>query len=274
MSMLIVSRRSLCLLAPLAVISATFGWLAAPYLQGEAEYARLRKLADSPATHRDAALPTASAHDAPPSDPLMQRTVDWSALRDINPDIIGWIYVPNTPIDYPVVQAPPDDPERYLHTTFGGAVSYPNNQGAIYLDAGNAVPGFSSEAPLIYGHQQLNGSMLSAFSENHLQGVMDEHADVYLYDPTHARHIELFAANAVDASEETVKTSFSSQQELRSWIDEKLAASEVVRYDPGPIDQLWTFCTCSYGLWQNQRTLSYGCVIDELDYMMTDELPV
>ncbi|MFR7747151.1 MAG: hypothetical protein ACLU06_06990 [Eggerthellaceae bacterium] len=44
---------------------------------------------------------------------LSDLTVDWAALHDINPDIVAWIYVPDTPINYPVVQGA--DNEEYLH---------------------------------------------------------------------------------------------------------------------------------------------------------------
>lgn len=262
-----MGRRTFILLAPFAVAAAAGGWLCAPYLQGEREYARVRAIAGAqPQTNvADASSEQRPAATAADEDPCMDRSFDWDALYRINADVIGWIYIPNTPIDYPIVQAPADDPERYLHTTFEGAVSYPNNQGAIYLDASNADDGLNASAPLLYGHQQLNGSMFSALSNNHIAGVLEEHDQAYVYTPSTTWHIGLFAANAVDASTETVQTSFRDASELQTMLEEKLAESEVILYDPGRIEQLWTFCTCSYGIWQNQRTLTYGYVIERRD---------
>ena len=36
--------------------------------------------------------------------------VDWEYWQDVNPDVIGWVTVPGTPIDYPIVQAHADAP--------------------------------------------------------------------------------------------------------------------------------------------------------------------
>lgn len=53
--------------------------------------------------------------------------VDFDALRKINPDVVGWIYIPDTEINYPIVQA--KDNSTYLHRTFRGKDSY---VGAIF----------------------------------------------------------------------------------------------------------------------------------------------
>ncbi len=49
--------------------------------------------------------------------------VDWDGLRAINPDIVAWIYVPDTPINYPVVKG--HDNEEYLHKAFDGSTGLP-----------------------------------------------------------------------------------------------------------------------------------------------------
>ena len=47
---------------------------------------------------------------------LSDLKVDWDGLRAINPDIVAWVYVPGTPINYPVVQG--SDNQEYLHKAF------------------------------------------------------------------------------------------------------------------------------------------------------------
>ena len=58
-----------------------------------------------------------SAEDGDPEDvPPIQ--VDFAALREMNPDIVGWLYIGALDISYPVVQG--TDNEYYLHRTFEG----------------------------------------------------------------------------------------------------------------------------------------------------------
>ena len=44
-------------------------------------------------------------------------TVDFSGLKELNPDCIGWLCVPGTQIDYPVMFTP-EGPQRYLRRSF------------------------------------------------------------------------------------------------------------------------------------------------------------
>lgn len=257
-------RRIIWLVIPAIILVAAIAvgiWYMWPYVEGDAEYVRLREVAyggETPAETTEAG----ESEDGAAADPLMTRQVDWDALRAINPDVIGWVFVPNSPIDYPVVQAPVDDPEKYLHTTFEGRVSYPNNEGALYLDSGNIDDGFASMAPLLYGHHQLNNSMFSAFSKNYELDNLNAHNQLYIYTPYGSIHVELFAAQPVNASTYRIRTDFADQLDLNAWLDEQLANSTAIAYDPGDVSQLWTFVTCSYHLWRNQRTLTYGRTVE------------
>ena len=55
--------------------------------------------------------------------------VDFAALAEINPDIVAWIYIEGTEINYPVVQG--KDNEHYLHYTFDRNA---NKAGSIFLE--------------------------------------------------------------------------------------------------------------------------------------------
>ena len=55
--------------------------------------------------------------------------IDFDALQERNPDVVGWITIPGTNIDYPILHT--DDNETYLHQDIDGNESV---SGAIYLD--------------------------------------------------------------------------------------------------------------------------------------------
>lgn len=73
-----------------------------------------------------------------------------------NPDIIGWLSIPGTGVDYPVVRTPGNN-EKYLRLGFDGAYAA---GGTLFLDE-RCDPG--AETPtanqMIYGHDMNDGSM-------------------------------------------------------------------------------------------------------------------
>ena len=74
-------------------------------------------------------------------------------LQKLNSEVIGWINVYGTNIDYPLVQA--KDNEKYLTRDSKGEFA---STGAIFLDARNN-PNFEDFNTIIYGHHVENGVM-------------------------------------------------------------------------------------------------------------------
>ena len=56
-------------------------------------------------------------------------SIDLNALREINPDVVGWIYIPNSYINYPLMQG--TDNQFYLEHTWEGNA---NPYGSIFLE--------------------------------------------------------------------------------------------------------------------------------------------
>mgnify|MGYP002228861422 FL=1 len=52
----------------------------------------------------------------------MERTIDFSALQRINPEIVGWLYVPQIGVDSPILTGQTDT--EYLTKDFEGAYSH------------------------------------------------------------------------------------------------------------------------------------------------------
>lgn len=86
--------------------------------------------------------------------------VDFDALKSVNDEVIGWIYIEALDgVSYPVVQA--DDNETYLHTTYEGNYNF---AGTIFVDYENSSD-FSDCNTLVYGHNMKNGSMFGNLDE-------------------------------------------------------------------------------------------------------------
>lgn len=183
-------------------------------------------------------------------------TVDWEYWLSVNPDIVGWVSVPGTDIDYPVVQASENDPTFYLdHDVYGGWNPY----GCPYLDAGCAERGIGSPLALMFGHHMNDGSMFSAFASYSGRGFAEAHDEIVLQTPEEGIRLSVIAADVVDSNAEYKRLEFADDGELDSWLEGLLAEADVVLDDDASTDSVKAFCTCSYGRWNgHERTIVYA----------------
>ncbi len=130
-----------------------------------------------------------------------EEVVDWAAklarMKEINPDCIGWIQVPGTKIDYPLVQT--TDNETYLSYSFEKNTG---STGAIYLDAG-CEPDLSMANSIIYGHHMKDGSMfagLAKFVEK--AGWLDEHKELLIVNEEGVHVYEVYVARQANVAED------------------------------------------------------------------------
>ncbi len=94
--------------------------------------------------------------------------IDWAQVKQKYPDVVGWIYVPGTVINYPIVQGRNND--LYLNTLPDG--SY-NAGGSIFLDAENIAPGMIDQHTILYGHHMKNGTMFKRIADMQSQEIFD-----------------------------------------------------------------------------------------------------
>ena len=143
----------------------------------------------------------------------------------MNPDIVAWVSVPGTEIDYPVVQASADDPTFYLdHDVYRGWNPY----GCPYLDAGCAERGIDSPLALMFAHHMNDGSMFSAFASYSDRGFAEAHDEILLQTPEGDIRLNVIAADVVDSNAEHKRLEFADDEELDSWLEELLAKADVV----------------------------------------------
>ena len=116
--------------------------------KGAESYAEAAAIAGAELPAAESAAQT-HAEEQETQDPYLQMfaRMDVEALRQVNPEVLGWLWLPNTQISYPLMQG--TDNEYYLHNTWKNE---PNELGAIFLDYRSA-PDFSDFNTLIYGHR-------------------------------------------------------------------------------------------------------------------------
>lgn len=108
--------------------------------------------------------------------PIIQ--VDFESLKKVNPETVGWLYIPALEVEYPVVQG--KDNEYYITHTFQ---KEKNSAGTIFADY-RAAADFSDYNTLVYGHNMKNGSMFGKL-KNFIRdaGLCENNPYFYMYTP-------------------------------------------------------------------------------------------
>lgn len=189
--------------------------------------------------------------------------VDWTYWQGVNPDVVGWISIPGTSVSQPVVQAPADDPNRYLsHDVYGNW----NPWGAIYIDAECEGGLLESPNAVVYGHHMDDGSMFAEVTGYSDSGWAAEHATVLVQTPTDRRAYKVRYADVVNNGTLPKRVDFLDKTDFDAWYAEGLAdAAAVVDADERP-EQTISLVTCSYWRYWDERTV----VVCSEDYSDND----
>ncbi|MFR5093032.1 MAG: class B sortase [Adlercreutzia equolifaciens] len=168
---------------------------------------------------------------------LADLVVDWDALRAINPDIVAWVYMPGTIINYPVAHKDGDS-EYYLHHNFSlGEGSFGAEFGSIMLSGENAGD-FSDEVNILYGHHMRNGSMFALFAEFRDSAIFNEHRTIYLLTPEGNYRLQTFAVEHVPMTHASIATpNYPTDEEFtafKDWLVEESIVAPRPRYHRHP----------------------------------------
>ena len=173
---------------------------------------------------------------------------EYAQIYTMNPDLVGWISIDGTKINYPVVQSSPDDANYYLKRSFEKKYSA---HGCIYVS--EAADVFApSDNLTIYGHRMQDGSMFGqlglytdkSFWESHQYIRFDTLQERHLYQiisvfSTTATLGQGFAYhNFVDAQDSSDFNAYVRQCKELSYYDTGITAQ--------PGDKLITLSTCEY----------------------------
>lgn len=182
--------------------------------------------------------------------------IDFEALWAENSDVIGWITIPDTKIDYPILYT--DNNETYLHTDFNGKDSV---YGAIYLDC-DSEPDFSGWNNPIYGHHMKDGSMFKDVVKFKDEEFFKEHQYFEIYTPERTIHLKAISCYYTGSDGIVRKTKFKDQESYDAWLMERLKPCKYAEIPEVPVGSVFTLVTCSYEK-QDARTLLYAVEVDE-----------
>jgi sortase, srtB family len=182
--------------------------------------------------------------------------INFEALREKNKDVIAWIRIPDTNIDYPIVWN--GDNEYYLYHNFEGKEA---RGGAIFLDMDDK-PDLSLKHNIVYGHNMKNKSMFQSITRFKEKDFFDKNRDIYIYTPEKEYHLKTITAMYTDAGADKRQTLFDDEKELSVYMEEMTKQASFRELPSGDIDNLWSFITCSYEF-DDARTVLYAYEVKE-----------
>ncbi len=191
-------------------------------------------------------VPPTTAATTPPTEPreILPRFLE---LSQKNPDLAGWLTVPGTRIDYPVMYSP-DEPERYLHANFDVNYSF---AGLPFLDAACDT---ESGNRIIYAHNMLDGSMFRSLLKYQQKDFWQRNPVISfstLYEEQEYEVVAAFYDKVYKKSDTNFKFYQFYDTSDQSRFDEAMAYyREHALYDTGVTaqcgDLLLTLVTCAY----------------------------
>ena len=170
----------------------------------------------------------------------------FSSLYQQNNDFVGWISIPNTRIDYPVVQNK-SNPDYYLNHNFKKEYS---RFGVPFVQSDCDIE--TSDNIIIYGHNMKNGTMFNDLVEYEDRDFYEKHRLIY-FDTLNSEEVyEIIAvyktvANSGSGFAFNEFVGAVNSEEFSSYIQKCKALS---LYNIGATaeygDKLITLCTCEY----------------------------
>ena len=119
-----------------------------------------------------------------------QKNIDWDELHELNEHVIGWLYVPGTTIDHPVLQHP-TDAKFYLEHNIDGSEGRP---GCVYSSFKYNSTDFMDFHTVLYAHGLANTSIFTPLHQFNDAKFFEENKYMYIYTPETVYVYEIFGA--------------------------------------------------------------------------------
>ena len=182
------------------------------------------------------------------SQPEHKGKIDFAAMQEKYPDVVGWIYGANTGLDWPIVQTAEEGGEYYLYRDINGK---DNKNGTVFLDW-RCASDFSTQNNMIYGHNMKTGLMFAPLIKYKSQAFFDAHPYLYLYTPSQTYKVHLFAGMETPHDSEVYSYNLSS-----SYLQDCINSSTFNSGLGVPTGNILTMSTCDYD-YANARYVLLG----------------
>lgn len=107
----------------------------------------------------------------------VENPIDFDSLKAMNSDIYAWIVVPNTKVDYPIVQHPTDNAFYLKHDAL---TKKWQSSGAVYTEHVNNTD-FNDMLTVIYGHNGYGDTMFTTLHYFENEEFFNQNEYFYIY---------------------------------------------------------------------------------------------
>ena len=187
---------------------------------------------------------------------------DYVSLYAENPELIGWLHIPDTDIDYPVMQSSQEEPDYYLKHDFD---KNDDLNGTLFIDARNDYINRDTNI-IIYGHNMKNGSMfgqLKNFSKD--DSAYNKSKYFWIFTPEKNYRYEIISAYTTAVNSDTYTLFKGPGQEFVDYMNKIVSYSDI-KTTPGELgveDKIVTLSTCTGN--ESTRYVVQGKRVDTLD---------
>lgn len=195
---------------------------------------------------------------------ITDRSIDWGALQEEeNKDIYGWIVVPGTAIDYPVLQHP-EEMDYYLDHNLDGSKGRP---GCIYTQRMNSKD-WSDRNTVLYGHNMKVGTMFAGLHDFEDDDFFEENRYIHIYsEDGRVLVYEIFAAYAFNDAHILMTYDFYTDEGYQQYLDTVRESAEKNGHfrqetEVSAEDNIITLSTCVRNN-SSQRYLVQGVLVAE-----------
>lgn len=172
--------------------------------------------------------------------------LDFKALQTRYPDVKGWLTIPGTVVDYPVMQSSAQDPEKYLRRNYDMKWRM---AGSLFFQY-DCMP--DSRNLVVFGHNMNDGTMFAVLKKMADPKFRQEHPTAVLQTADGTHEYRILIALTTDTTQLPFnRTQFVGDEDFLSFAGSMLAGTG---YTTQAGDRLLTLVTCAY-TWDGARTV-------------------
>ena len=160
--------------------------------------------------------------------------IDFSSLKEKNSEVYAWIRIPDTQVDYPILQRASDD--------------------------------LSDKNTVIYGHNMRDETMFGGLKSYMDESYMKAHSQILIYTPEHILTYQVFAAVTYDNRHILNSFDFESEEGFQEYLDSLKEVRNMSSYIDSDVevtteDKIITLSTCNGN--NEQRFLVEAVLVNE-----------